>query len=156
MSYSKYVFEEITSLSQLPEIGKIQPETANWKTYRNENFGVELKYPENWVVLKEDKTLITFRNINKPSQEISILKSSGPPPETMRYKLIETKFVYIKEIELNRELFQGKLEDNKDDYYVRVFIPEKEIFYQSDFKKGDLEEFLPLFNQMLSTFQFLE
>lgn len=51
LSYAKYVFEEIASLSQFPEIEirkKIKDETAKWKTYRNEEYGFEIKYPKGW------------------------------------------------------------------------------------------------------------
>lgn len=139
-----------------PEKTQLEDETADWNIYINENFGIEFKYPENWIVSRENETLVVFENINKSSQRISILKSSGPPPETMRDKLIESKIVYLDKLELNRELFQGKFEDNKDDYYVRIFIPEKAIFYQGGFKKEDLQEFLSLFDKILSTFKFLE
>jgi hypothetical protein len=134
-------------------------ETANWKTYRNENFGIEFKYPPNWVILKESDILVSLQRIDKPSQTISILKSSGPPPETMGYKLIESKPISVDKLKLSRELFQGegKFENiSKNDYYVRVFISEKTIFYQGGFKGEDLEEFLSLFDQILSTFKFVE
>jgi len=52
--YSRYVFEEITSLSQFLETGKFPPKTANWKTYRNEEYGFEIKYPTGWIFSEEN------------------------------------------------------------------------------------------------------
>ena len=58
LDYSRYIFEEITSLSQFPEIKirekVVKEEIANWKTYRNEEYGFEVKYPEKWIVVKEE------------------------------------------------------------------------------------------------------
>jgi len=34
---------------------EIKDETANWKTYRNEEHGFEVKYPENWTIKEETK-----------------------------------------------------------------------------------------------------
>jgi len=50
LSYLRYLNKEISSLSKFPEIKKpekpkIEEETANWKTYRNEEYGFEIKYP---------------------------------------------------------------------------------------------------------------
>ena len=40
--------------SQSPEITSVTPdETANWKTYRNEEYGFEFKYPSDWPIDNE-------------------------------------------------------------------------------------------------------
>ena len=39
----------------IPEKKETGNETADWKTYRNEDFGLEFKYPENWEVVNESK-----------------------------------------------------------------------------------------------------
>jgi len=52
LGYTNYFKREIVSLAKFPEIKKpekekaIKEETANWKTYRNEEYGFEIKYPE--------------------------------------------------------------------------------------------------------------
>ena len=63
LGYSKYVFEEMTPLSKLPEITiskKIKDETANWKTYRNEEYKYIVKYPKDsdWEITNEINPLI--------------------------------------------------------------------------------------------------
>jgi hypothetical protein len=52
LGYLRYFNKEISSLTKFPEIKKpekvVGEETANWKTYRNEAYGYEIKYPQDW------------------------------------------------------------------------------------------------------------
>jgi hypothetical protein len=50
---------------------------------------------------------------------------------------------------------QGRFDNNKDQYYLRVFIPEDEIFYHADFSKDIFDEFIKVYDKILSTFKFL-
>lgn len=34
-----------------------QPDLSNWQTYRNEEYGLEFKYPENWIVFDGDNSI---------------------------------------------------------------------------------------------------
>ena len=57
---------------------------------------------------------------------------------------------------MSHHLKYGKFDNNKEKYYLRVFITEKDIFYRTDFKKNDLESLPIIFDQILSTFKFIE
>jgi len=54
LGYSRYFKKEISSLSKFPEIkkpekSKIEEETADWVTYKNEEYGFEFKYPKEFA-----------------------------------------------------------------------------------------------------------
>lgn len=57
--YSKSIIKEIDSLTKFPEIEIKKPEkvvkdeTVNWKIYRNEKYGYEVRYPNNVIIVEE-------------------------------------------------------------------------------------------------------
>jgi len=61
LGYMKNFKREMISLTKFLEIKKpekvVKDETANWKTYRNEEYGFEFKYPKEWgepeIIIKD-------------------------------------------------------------------------------------------------------
>jgi len=72
LGYMKVFKREMISLSEFPEIKKlekiiepekaIEDETADWKSYRNEEYGFEIKYPKEWSVSETPKEVLTYPN----------------------------------------------------------------------------------------------
>jgi hypothetical protein len=59
----------------------IKDETANWKTYRNEEYGFEFEYPKDWgdIIFKSQKSneVYTFDSPNETIEAILYHKPSG-------------------------------------------------------------------------------
>jgi len=128
-------------------------EFTDWNIYKNEKHGFEFKYPENWTILEYGDVIV----LNSDSfGKIVIFISSGSPPETMNMELIEKTSIVIDGYHVSRNLFQGKFEDNRDSRYLRVFIPEKNIFYHMDFNKNDSVEIVNMYDKILFTFRFMD
>ncbi len=73
------------------------PDTSNWKTYRNEEYGFEFKYPENWEKFFGDSVReVSFGTKNKPDDypfSLGLYIEESFDNLKIRYGLKETDFV---------------------------------------------------------------
>jgi hypothetical protein len=140
-SNNKYLVDSVKRSELVP----IQEITANWKTYRNEKYGFEIKYPSEWEVLINDpygKANPSFRDKKyEGSWEWPGLNIDWPPISGLEIPEIEKKIF--------------ELEDTKDEVITTSFTEGgKKIVAIC---KLYLEpKVLDICNQMLSTFRFIE
>ena len=70
--------------TQCPDVKK--DETADWKTYRNEEYGFEIKYPSFYNIVNETEQgqQVTIGNAAIPAYGISIVKSDVSSLEKLK------------------------------------------------------------------------
>ncbi len=154
-----------------------QDKTANWKIYRNEEYGYRIKYPPDWKIsIKSPHEVFWSSSYEKPGERKYILIYVATTKNPQKYPLhlecespgefvINWEYVTIrgrrfcKYLKMFDEGFQGTfyeiLKDNK--LYQIVFGIERE-----DLKRGfplsenELQPEWDIFNQMINTFEFID
>jgi len=189
-------------------------QTANWKTYRNEEYGFEIKYPKNYLIKEEEIThgleeeqppeyILRYR-YDEPVWLLNSIEIYSPlfPPEGAKieidiwnnaHNLTANQWLdYVNEGVNQGLLYEGRLVSNRKPFSIigigaikgeygccgkcinGVFIPKRNkiynlgisgfLGYHPDYAGyyGHSEEDEcyfgdeSIFNQMLSTFRFLE
>ena len=152
---------------KFPEIKKpekiIEDETANWKTYRNEEYGYELKYYKDWTYKEagpytyffpevyEDiqftaiqaQVFIWNENLNQPKEGRTLnmeehLCAEKCPPEII-YSVKENSKIVILKLNIQKEVCGHT-----------GCIEQRSVYSLSDSETEDIV------HQILSTFRFIE
>jgi len=164
----------------------ISDDTANWKTYTNTDYGYELQYPPTWKIeipsntsgigkesvfvnLISDTRIVHEKIGNPPySVGISIYDNSENKSITEIDKQVNTNITYQEEtINAMKAYRIARLSQQFDDlkiYYQRVYLKTKDKNYVSmsfapfnpDKPLANQESQYKIFNQILSTFKFLD
>ncbi len=150
----------------------IVDETANWKTYKNEKYGFEAKYPKNWVAQdklpQKPKEAVFSENLEISNNSLPEIPKFilwinpmgfGLLPSDIVYKLASTeegklKIINRREIPPKREgmsNIDGHIIINSETF---KFGQDRYIF-MFDFVQGG-ENYEPILNQILSTFKFTQ
>jgi hypothetical protein len=157
--------EEITELEQSEEQIEerevlVKNEIADWKTYRNEEYGFEIKYPsdEDFIIFSPEYESILF-NGRTTSWELRLRIWNNPKKLSLAEYLINVH--YLTEYDPSRkEKIPSMLEKKKIgniEYFEGIWgYPAKFILidqYIFEFLSNHYDE---EFNQMFSSFRFLE
>jgi len=134
------------------QISTIQDETADWKTYRNIEYGFEFKYPDYWAV-KESLIFDSNSNDKLNVRHISEEQKSALFPSYCQVHLDDSRCQSVK-------LYGNYIANidwqwsNENTAYISIYSPDDgwvEI-YVTNFITADKEIIL----QILSTFKFIE
>lgn len=179
----QYSWAPKIEISEFEPAEKIQPEneTANWKTYINEEHGYEIKYPESWFVYeieiyeKQNLPVVYFQ----PEEEAEILYEKYPGimmagPHSLAASIIV--FDNPSNLTLKEWVAEEAGSKNQKEVIVGgetgievkfsglpyVYIVKESKIYRfasgipRSKKKDEIKDEIEIFNQMLSTFRFLE
>lgn len=162
----------------LPETEEkeVEDETADWKTYRNEWYGFEIKYPEDWI-FNQDVMSFGFSSgkLINGSDEFSCslniaLATKGTNAEYIN-SLPKEKW-QRSEIDINREstikltsvdspIKAYYFLENSGEYSFQIYHSTTRYITNQEGYRVALgfiyyQECMDIFNQMLSIFKFLE
>lgn len=154
------VLEKVRGKIEKP---KAEDETLNWKTYRNEKYGFEVKYPNAYSQkVDNDETgllIVRFENVQGISyyvihvtEEIKSPKLSNFLSNPECYDQIETKKQNNIEWSMNRWKCGTGAEQNP----IAAHATKQNYVFEIQLDSNSETSSLERINQILSTFKFIE
>ncbi len=144
-------------------------DTTNWKTYKNEKYGFEIKYPQNWIPHNLSSNGIIFRiglwskdcSIDCGSMEISVISTTNKSFQQIKQ---ETENESLSRLSPQDIPFKETIIDEERAFIFPAYehllgsvtvVHEGYIYNISRwYSEKDIPE--ELFNQALSAFKFLD
>lgn len=152
----------------IPKIDQL----ADWKTYRNEKYGFEVKYPNNWFNQVCNGDFISFDPSAAASKNICSCSGDEPCYPGIIFIAIhdeEQEFLSLDELTENFLKTEFKQESLTvgDDKMVKFFkedrpgqiyvlIHKKDYSVEIVYQEFESPRYEKIFNQILSTFKFIE
>jgi hypothetical protein len=165
-----------TEFPQIPKkVEKIEDETADWKTYRNEEYGFEFKYPPTYLLKdqlagEEKAVLLGDKEFPKPDiapwyhSPISIGPTNQSRNTAMINSLVDKTTSFVEISGVGADVIEGKYvsySGSSNTYRAKIIIiPEKELtIWIQEYYAGEISDWDSLSAttaKMLSTFRFIK
>ena len=168
------------SVSQTPQITSPTPivsestssaDTANWKTYTNNQYKYYIKYPSNWLTANSDGDFYNDEYFSDPGIDknlhqritIRVIKYVGPKWKNSKEYFDEiyqnsTKLTILG-LPAAKEIVNGGKPNSETYYSTNIYIYMDNLVYvlsNSSTEKATVDKYEPIFDQILSTFKFTQ
>ncbi len=157
--YSNELFDQILSTFKFIEVD----EAADWQTYKNEEYGFEIKHPRDWELSSyainnpSNKGYEFYIKNKKDDNNIITLgmteKYPNSPDPNLNAPLSDKK---IDNLEAQRQIFTEGYCDvlSCTPPFIVIWVTYKDYIYTFDFSNTTKIE--GVYNQILSTFKFID
>ncbi len=156
------IYQRILSTFKFIEVD----ETADWQTYRNEEYGYEVKYPTDYIANIDNPTRVYFEPsefvfIEGPFPTIEIInKSPEEQKESLKQQYLTSESPFAKIIE-REDIIVNNLRGKDMIFMAETGVETRYILLSYKGKTYQLNaayilKIQTIFNQILSTFKFIE
>ena len=141
-------------------------ETASWKTYTNNNYSFRFNYPQDWKISTQIGTDNSsfFITLIAPNQRSQLGDNINIDVHDNRTNLSIDQYIrkiagsdpyQYKTVEVNGLQAREYLDLPEASYVRRIYIKHESYIYEISIQ-SDVDEYLAIFDQILSTFRFIK
>lgn len=162
----------------------VSPQTNNWKQYSSSMAGFKVDYPADWEAKEEGYYRVwhtTFISPGVRDRDVRMTSSIGICSQPKGYisksshgrsrcsqkddhlsemwkdRIVSEKTTKINGIRIRKKITEDKYQPNATYIYAFFSTKERDFLVSSRFsRKFNLDRYIPVFDQMLSTLQILE